>query len=524
MSNRILPVSRKAPTPIARPETVLLNAYREATKSCRLDFNKSLKLGEFLTQLDELEAEYLWDRFIQAIDSKFYDKDFSHADLWLACLDQKVNPLHITHSLDHGEILGRNAARPNLIIFKDGAKDHADKGKLCQRLDTILESALDFKSPYEDSTWFARYKPADLNRQWIHLMARDVGYGMAKLQTFLIHSRHAKLFCLTHVDDILDYAPDKEKSELLGRLFDAIAEVGFDLNQPVDNVLAPKDQGPLFESVLTHATKRIQPLDQLDEFSASSFVGPYVRARFGEDVDFVRISAELGKTGINEITASVALAEFNTPERFMTLASSMDLGLARTLFSVTAAHSLVSLSADEQLAVLNEYDSWFKDNGLGTVFTTDTLDRLTTNLHSTQMLAQKGLVDFPSLAKKPYFYHERFCKRTEDWNVTLFKTPEDVEAFVELCRDVNAGDHIRYTLDEMLSKSNGDVRLQSEPLKKAFIEAVLKTRVVEPDEVMKTDKRVEKLVSMGISPALLKASSRYKGKWLDSSLGSDLGL
>lgn len=517
-------MSRRNPTPIAKPEAVFLNAYREAAKHRSLGYDKSLKLGDCLAQLDDREAQYLWRDFIVSMDNKFFEKDFSHAALWKACLDHKVNPLHITHSIDHGQILGRNAARPNLIIYQDVAKGQSDQAELFNTLDTLLESAVAFRAPYEKKVWFAQFKPVDLGREWMRLMSRNVGYGYAMLQGFLIHSRHAQACCLSHAGDILDHSPDKEKSELLGQLFDAICEVGFDLNRSDDNSLTPTGKGELFEVVLNLVTERTQPMDELDEFSSSLFVGRYVRARFESDHDFGRICEALGRTGINEFTGSVALAEFGSPERFMSLASSMSADLARTLFSITAARFLCSYHAEDQLTILNEYDDWFQANGLGSVLTADMLDRLTVNLSMTRLLAEKGLVHFPDYADKPYFSHQFFCSRNEGNRNDLFEGPEDVASFVVMCNDIGAKAHIVYILDEMLSKAGGDVRLKRASDKKAFIEAVLENRVVDPDEVMKTDKRVEKLVAMGIRPDLLGLSSRYKGKWRDASLGSDLGL
>lgn len=517
-------MSRKNPTPIAKPEVVFLNAYRDAAKLRSLGYDKDLKLGDCLAQLDDREAQYLWRDFIVSMDNKFFEKEFSHAALWQACLDHKVNPLHITHSIAHGQILGRNAARPNLVIYQDGVKEQGDLAELYGNLDSLLESALAFEAPYEKDVWFGQLKPADLGREWIRLMSRDVGYGLAMLQGFLTHSRHAQTFCLTHARDILEHSPDKEKSELLGHIFDSICEVGFDLNRYDDNRLTPTGEGDLFEVVLNLAAERTQPMDQLDEFSSSLFVGRYVKARFASNEDFGRICDALGKTGINEFTGSVALAEFGLPERFMTLASSMSADLARTLFSITAARFLCSYRAEDQFTILNEYDHWFQGSGLGSVLTADMLDRLTTDLSMTKLLAEKGLVDFPSYAEKPYFSQRFFCSRIGGEYGDVFARAGDIKDFVVMCKEVGAKEHILYILDEMLSKPGGETRLQRESDKKVFIEAVLETQVVEPEEVMKTDKRVEKLVAMGVRPDLLGLSRRYAGKWRDASLGSDLGL
>lgn len=517
-------MSRKNPTPIAKPEVVFLNAYKDAVKHRSLGYDKSLKLGDCLAQLDDREAQYLWHDFIVLMDSKFFEKDFSHAALWKACLDHKVNPLHITHSIAHGQILGRNAARPNLVIYQDGVGEQGDLAEMYGNLDSLLESALAFKAPYEKDPWFGQFKPADLGREWIRLMSLDVGYGLAMLQSFLIHSRHAQIFCLTQAGDILEHCPDKEKSELLGQLFDSICEVGFDLNKSDDNRLTPTGEGDLFEVVLNLVAELTQPLDQLDEFSSSLFVGRYVKARFASNEDFGRICDCLGKTGINEFTGSVALAEFGLPERFMTLASSMSADLARTLFSITASRFLCSYCAEDQFTILSEYDDWFQGSGLGSVLTADMLDRLTVDFSMTKLLAEKGLVEFPSYADKPYFSHQFFCSRIGGEHRNVFACAEDVKDFVVMCKEVGAKEHILYVLAEMLSKPVGDPRLQRESDKKAFIEAVLETQVVDPEEVMKTDKRVEKLVAMGVRPDLLGLSSSYAGKWRDASLGSDLGL
>lgn len=517
-------MSRKHPTPIAKPEVVFLNAYKDAVKHRSLGYDKGLKLGDCLAQLDDREAQYLWHDFIVLMDNKFFEKDFSHSALWKACLDHKVNPLHITHSIAHGQILGRNAARPNLVIYQDGVGEQGDLVEMYGNLDSLLESALAFKAPYEKDLWFGQFKPADLGREWIRLMSLDVGYGLAMLQSFLIHSRHAQTFCLTQAGDILEHCPDKEKSELLGQLFDSICEVGFDLNKSDDNRLTPTGEGDLFEVVLNLAAELTQPLDQLDEFSSSLFVGRYVKARFASNEDFGRICDSLGKTGINEFTGSVALAEFGLPERFMTLASSMSADLARTLFSITAARFLCSYCAEDQFTILSEYDDWFQGSGLGSVLTADMLDRLTVDFSMTKLLAEKGLVEFPNYADKPYFSHQLFCSRIGGEHRNVFACAEDVKDFVVMCKEVGAKEHILYVLAEMLSKPGGDPRLQRESDKKAFIEAVLETQVVDPEEVMKTDKRVEKLVAMGGRPDLLGLSSRYAGKWRDASLGSDLGL
>mgnify|MGYP004352647071 CR=1 FL=1 len=116
-------MSRKNPTPIAKPEVVFLNAYRDAAKLRSLGYDKDLKLGDCLAQLEDREAQYLWRDFIVSMDNKFFEKEFSHAALWQACLDHKVNPLHITHSIAHGQILGRNAARPCLLYTSPSPRD-----------------------------------------------------------------------------------------------------------------------------------------------------------------------------------------------------------------------------------------------------------------------------------------------------------------------------------------------------------------------------------------------------------------
>lgn len=516
---------RRTPTPIAKPDVVLLNAYKAIIKHCSVDFEKGMKIGDHLALLDDREATYRWRDFVESVAEKFADKSFSNSIFWIACLKQSIHPLHIVNTMKSDERLQRelSGSKPEFNPYLDGQHDHEDLPAAFAKLDKLVDVAIAFKTPYEQKGWFGQFDSRS-HEEAVHFqMVGHVNACSVLFERFIANSKRAKNFCLTHVEKITTHCQGKEQSDLLSKLMDSLCQSGLRRNELHEYVLNAVDISETFEACLSLMSQKARPCDEIEEYGSGYHVGRYVVAAYREPAEYERVARLFGMTGVNEMTKSIGRQVFSDPERFMPLVESMTPKDARRLFAYTSEYSEAA-TPESALLLIDEYDRWYKNMGLGSVLTGDALWRLSYNYDMAQVLHQRGLLDYKSLAEEPGFKTESFCYRNHSHEHKFLKDVDSIRSFTQLCVEVGAQHHLKYMVDEDLIKGRTDGRLSDISLRKDLFEVLLETSAIDPDELLKTPLRIEKMIALGVSPHALQKSKKYSEKWVDKSFGADLGL
>jgi len=509
---------------IAKPATVLLNAYKSAASDRTVELTKDTKIGDHLAGLGDTEATITWTQFVASVAEKFSDKDFSRSILWISCLKQNVNPLHVIKGIENLR-KGRGKAPPvvDFCVYLDAKHDLADNLDAFRKLDKLLSITTSFKAPYEQSAWFPIQKIGSLAEIHHLTLASHVGTTDKAFEKFIAHSCNAKSFCLQQIDNIIEHSTGKEQAEFLTKLMDSITNVALSHDENHQLKLNGTDIRDMFEACLARASEKAIPAAEHERYGYGYYIGKFINQTYQDPVEYERVAQLLGKTGVNGMTRSLGQDVFRDPGRFMPLAIAMGKDDARRLFA-QSAHYVSEIKGEEALVLVDEYDRWFKNMGLDTLLKADGLWTLTRNLDVTEQLHQRGLVDYSALAQVEGFNTEDFCDRKNNMTKEFLKDRADIERWVELCVQVGAQEHLTHFVDEYFVKNKPDKRLADEKLYKDYFEVLLETKAVDPDELLKTPKRIEKLIALGVSPHALQASKKYTGKWQERSFGSDLGL
>lgn len=516
---------RKALQDLSKPAIVLRNAYKSAASDRTVELTKDIKIGDHLAAVGDTEATITWKNFTFSVAEKFADKHFSRSILWLSCLKENINPLHVIQAISDLRKDERRAAPPlvDLCIYKDVEADREDLKEDFRKLDKVVSISLEFKAPYEKSAWFPIQKIQNLAEVLHFTIAPHVGTTDKLFERFSAYSENAKAFCLRHIENIVEHSEGKEQANLLTRLMDSLANPALTRDSNQQLKLNGIDIVDNFEACLALISEKAKSSPDDELYGYGFHIGKFINQTYLDPQEFERVASALGKTGVNGMTRSLGQEVLKDPGRFMPLAVAVGKNDARRLFALVALYT-PAMNPEETLSLVDEYDRWYTNMGLGTLLKPDALWTLTHNIDTVELLHQRGLVDYPAMAKVEGFNHSDFCDRKSKLHKSFLTDRSEIERFVKLCAEVGAQDHLMHFAEEDLVKGKFDKRLADESLRKDFFEVLLETKAVDPDVLLRTPKRIEKMIELGVSPRALQSSKKYSSKWQDNSFGSDLGL
>lgn len=515
---------RRQEIPMAKPATVLFNAYKTVASDRTAKLTPDTKIGDHLAALGDTEATITWKQFVFSIAEKFDNKHFSRSFFWIACLKQNVNPLHVIEGINKlSQEKGKAPPVVDFCVYLDAQQELEDLKEAFRKLDKLVDVALAFNAPYEQAEWFPLQNLQNLDAIQHFTLARHVGTTDEAFAKFIGHSANAKAFCLKHIENITDYSTGKDQAEQLTKLIESLTNITLTHDESHQLKLNGMDIQDKFEACLELISEKATPSNDHERYGYGHYTGKYIDQTYSETTEYERIAQALGKTGVNGMTRSLGQEVFQNPGRFMPLAVAMGDEDATRLFA-QVAHYASSIPPQDTLRLVDEYDRWYQNLGLGTLLKPDALFTLTSNLELTELLHQRGLVDYKAMSQIQDFKTEDFCQRKNgEWKGFL-RDRADIERWVRLCVEVGAEAHLQHIVDEDLVKGKTSKSLADESLRKDFFEVLLETKAIDPDEILKTPKRIEKMIALGVSPHALQSSKKYSSKWVDTSLGSDLGL
>ncbi|AXH60000.1 hypothetical protein [Pseudomonas amygdali] len=515
---------RRQEIPLAKPAIVLSNAYKAVASDRTAKLTSDTKIGDHLAALGDSEATITWKQFVLSVAEKFDNKHFSRSFFWIACLKQNVNPLHVIEGINNlRQEKGKAPPVVDFCVYLDAQQELEDAQEAFRKLDKLVSVALAFKAPYEQADWFPLQNLQNLEAIQHYTLARHVGTTDEAFAKFVGHSANAKAFCLRHIENIIEHSTGKEQAELLTKLMDSMTHITLTHDANHQLKLNGMDIQDKFESCLELISAKVTPSIDHERYGYGYYIGKYINQTYSQATEYERVAQALGKTGVNGMTRSLGQEVFQNPGRFMPLAVAMGEVDATRLFA-QVAHYTASIAPNDTLALVDDYDRWYRHLGLGTLLKTEALFALTSNLEITELLHQRGLVDYEAMSRIEDFKTEDFCQRKGgEWKGFL-KDRADIERWVKLCVDVGAGAHLQHLVDEDLVKNKTCKSLADESLRKDFFEVLLETKAIDPDEILKTPKRIEKMIALGVSPHALQTSKKYSGKWMDTSFSTDLGL
>lgn len=515
---------RRQEIPMAKPAIVLSNAYKAVASDRTAKLTPDTKIGDHLAALGDTEATITWKQFLFSVAEKFDNKHFSRSFFWIACLKQNVNPLHVIEGINNlRQEKGKAPPVVDFCVYLDGQQELEDAQEAFRKLDKLVGVALAFKAPYEQADWFPLQNLHNLEAIQHYTLARHVGTTDEAFAKFVGHSANAKAFCLKHIENITEHSTGKEQAELLTKLMDSMTQITLTRDANHQLKLNGVDIQDKFEACLELISEKATPSNDHERYGYGYYIGKYINQTYSETTEYERVAQALGKTGVNGMTRSLGQEVFQNPGRFMPLAVAMGEVDATRLFA-QVVHYTSRIAPQDTIALVDEYNHWYQNLGLGTLLKPEALFTLTSNLELTELLHQRGLVDYKAMSQIQDFKTEDFCQRQNgEWKGFL-KDRADIERWARLCVEVGAQAHLQYVVDEDLVKGKTSKSLADASLRKDFFEVLLETKAIDPDEILKTPKRIEKMIALGVSPHALQSSKKYSSKWVDASFGTDLGL
>lgn len=511
-------------TPMAKPAIVLSNAYKAVASDRTANLTPDIKIGDHLAALGDTEATITWKQFLFSVAEKFDNKHFSRSFFWIACLKQHVNPLHVIEGIKNlRQEQGKAPPIVDFCVYLDAQQELEDAQEAFRKLDKLVGVALGFKAPYEQADWFPLQNLQNLEAIQHYTLASHVKTGDKAFAKFIVHSSNAKAFCLKHIENITEHSFGKEQAEFLTTLMDSMTHITLTHDANHQLKLNGIDIQDKFEACLDLISEKATPSKDHERYGYGYYIGKYINQTYTETTEYERVAQALGKTGVNGMTRSLGQDVFQNPGRFMPLAAAMVDEDATRLFA-QVAHYTSYAPAQDTLRLVDEYDRWYQNLGLSTLLKPEALFTLTSNLEMTELLHQRGLVDYKAMSKIQDFNTEDFCDHNRGERKGFLKDRVDIERWVQLCVEVGAEAHLQHLVDEDLVKNKTSTRLENDSLRKDFFEVLLETKAIDPDALLKTPKRIEKMIALGVSPHALQSSKKYSSKWVDASFGTDLGL
>lgn len=514
---------RRAETPISKPHIVIENAFTEAVRLFGLGWkwDKSEKIGDVLARLDAGEGAAIWRCFTSSVKKRFEDKSFSRSFFWIACLKHNLSPLHVIaeiRKLDGVYSLGQN--KQYFSVYRDAANDIEDKKKAFEKLDKLFGIAIDFDPPYKSLQWAPNECSAQEYAEFI-IVADLNDFRSSAFMSFVRYSSHANRFCINHCNRILELGTIAEKSSLLQKLIDSIPAALLDSNGNPRVDADMKVGVKIFENTL----EQLEKIDQVEStqlYPHSPACANLVDKIYRSPIELAPVASLLAKLGVCGVNISIANKLIEDPDRFMTFVETLGSECAITLFSHAAKPASRKESVEKVISLFETYDRRYQQAGLGSLLNAKGMIGLSSNYDVMRALHQRQPISFGDLVEVDSDIIRNFCSESREVKDFL-NTRDKMFEYVGFMRAVGATECLSFVCEEYLVK-NQTVSHMKEMDFKDFFDAVLLSRTVDPNELLKTPRRIEKLIALGVSPNALSQSEIYNSKWRNKSLESDLGI
>lgn len=514
---------RRAETPIAKPQIVIENAFGDAVRLFGLgwQWDKAEKIGDVLARLDAGEGAAIWRSFTSNVKKKFDDKSFSRSLFWIACLKHNLSPLHVIAEITklHG-IYSLGQRKQYFSVYRDVHPDIEDKTKAFEKLDKLFGLAIDFVPPYNNLPWAP--KECSLRDYAEFTIVADLNdFRSSAFMSFVRHSAHANKFCISHCNRIVEFATTAELSSLLQRLIDSIPAAFLENNGSPRSDANIKAGMKIFEDTI----EQLDGVDQIKCFDINPFspaCGNFVESNYKNPIELAPIAASLAKLGVCGVNISIARKLIEDPERFMMFVEPLGSECAVEIFSHAANAASRKDPIGKTLNLIKDFNHRYQQAGLGTLTSLRGLVGFSSDYEIMREIHQLDPVSFMDLANLKNDLIKSFCSQSRV-DANFLNTRDKVFDYVDFLKEVGAAECLSFACEEYLTKNQTPSHMREMSLKD-FFEAVLLSKSLDPNELLKTPRRIEKLIALGVSPKALSQSEYYTSKWKKTSLESDLGI
>lgn len=495
------------------------------------EYDPKKTIGSQLKDPGFLQRQF-WIKFVDGINERFSGAAFDTQRLWTALLDQDIDPRHVEHMIQV-KTYTKKESSTRMVKLVDPTADASQEGapspiQYIRQWDQILDRTHTFVAPYTIDPESVDNKNYSPEFRFLNLALQSDNAAL-----FLYVSKHTDQYLQSWVSN-LPNLDDRDKVSLAKMIVEVICSSG--IKKPEQTVRAANFMGPMLSKV----AKLLQSITfdrELEAGFVSNNLPAALSLHFPEKQERGEVAKELMAIGLPEITEGALESLFMQPEQAVEALSKIDHAAAFHAFGrelgaaigVKDYHKIRDLPT--LVSVVETYRELFLQYGMGDIKKHACLDSVCKTLESAEHFVANGYV-----RKNPSFYFNSYAIwKPKDYETCPFgssfsrdgesQKPEkhEVDRILNVLVKLEAVDTLAPEIEKYFKSDGFPAALMEREVFEQLLVRVIERKLLDPNELLRTDTRLNKVQALGITPAALEGVKLFDRK-VDAYLARDLGL